>query len=304
MPGLTPCSLFQKYIIVKIVKNMSNKKDINRNTWNSLAKMWALQTAPWRPTKKEIDIYEVFLKRALKNKKNPKVLILGATPELRDLCAKLEIKSDIIDVNPNMIRAMTELLEISDGKEKVYIGNWMDMPFSDNQYDLLMCDHGMQHIPYDKWKIFFKEIKRILKPEGFFINSVFSLEKCEKISISDVIKIYKNTLFSREYKYYYMNRLIFSLPDYKNVKGLKDCGLINPKLKNKLKKNIISKRDYEFLKVPSPIDKFKVNIASKEDVDRETLKYFIIKSIKTNIEHPDFAAHKIYYLKNKQYGKI
>lgn len=49
------------------------------------------------PRQNDLKIYEKFLKQAIKNKKDPKALILGATPELRDLCLKHKCETMAID---------------------------------------------------------------------------------------------------------------------------------------------------------------------------------------------------------------
>lgn len=274
-------------------------RSLNKQTWDKLAKEWSVQTPPWRPTVKELCIYEEKISRAVAKKKKPKALVLGATPELRDICAKLKIDTYIADINPNMVRGMNELLEISPGLEPVEICNWLELPYEDESFDVVLCDHGIQHITYDDWDRFLREVRRVIKKQGYFVNSVFSLSESEKISVGKVVDIYRNNLFSREYKYYYMNRLIFSLADHRGIKHLKYCEEVNREYLELLKKKKISQKEYDFLKVPFPINTFKVNIPSKEDIDEAMHKHFSIKSVNVNIEHPDFTAHKIYFLENK-----
>lgn len=207
---------------------MSKKLSLNKDTWNKLAKEWAVGIPPWRPTKKEIEIYKDFLEKVIhRTKTKPKALLMGATPELRDLMARYNINITLVDINPNMVRAMTELLGYSSGKEKVVIADWLKMPFPANSFDVVMCDHGLQHIFFEKWGIFFKEVKRVLKPRAYFINAVFSPEENEGLTVNDVIRIYRSNIVTREDKYYLMNRVIVNIPDMDNKKYYKKTALVN-----------------------------------------------------------------------------
>jgi hypothetical protein len=102
---------------------MTQENTLNKEVWTGITKEWAVMIPPLRPSFGEITIYQRCLENIIgKKRKKIRALILGATPELRDLTARLGIDTTIVDVNPNMVRGMTELLEYSDGQEKVVIG--------------------------------------------------------------------------------------------------------------------------------------------------------------------------------------
>jgi len=44
-------------------------------------KMWSFYGPPARPSKEDLLYFEKFIHQTIKNKKRPKILILGATPE-------------------------------------------------------------------------------------------------------------------------------------------------------------------------------------------------------------------------------
>ena len=81
--------------------------------WKELAGRWKkYYTPPGQPSKDDQKTYLKYIKEVLKNKKEPKVLILGATPELRDLLAKTRAEVTIIDILMEMISAMSQLTKL------------------------------------------------------------------------------------------------------------------------------------------------------------------------------------------------
>ena len=63
------------------------------SAWKQIAKTWKLLSFPWRPNKENLADYEKFILKSIKGVKNPRVLLLGATPEIRDMLAKYRIES-------------------------------------------------------------------------------------------------------------------------------------------------------------------------------------------------------------------
>ena len=272
-------------------------KIISKEYWLRLAHEWAIGIPPWRPTDKEIDIYEDYLLKAVKNIKKPKMLILGATPELRDLTAKHKIATTIVDINPNMVAAMASILEISDGREKKLIANWLEIPLPAHQFDAILCDHGMHWIFFDEWDKFLKDKNRLLKKGGYFINSYVTVDKNEIMNVDDIVKVFKNNKFTREDKFYYVYRAMFGFNDAEGKLYYKDLGRYDKDLAKYVKRGVLNKKEFEFLKCPFGDVKC-VNVP-KEEVDKKLGQYFEIKSIKVNFEHPVFTCHKIYFLKAK-----
>jgi len=78
---------------------------------------------PSRPFLGDICIYDKFIRQEIKKEKLFKVLILGATSELRDLLSKYclsdyNLKVFLLDINPEMIKAMDSLVGIKNKQEK------------------------------------------------------------------------------------------------------------------------------------------------------------------------------------------
>jgi ubiquinone/menaquinone biosynthesis C-methylase UbiE len=276
------------------------ENSLNEEIWSKMSNDWAVGVPPWRPSKGEINIYEDYVQKILhKCNGKCKALIMGSTPELRDMLAKYEIDVTLVDINPNMARAMTELLEYSDGKEKIVNANWLNMPIKESQFDIILCDQGLHHIFFEDWEKQLTEVSRLLKNEGYFLNGIVTVEEKEKITAAKIVNILKNTTFSLEDSFYYGYRLWCSIPDVEERKFYKDCEVIIQEYERLYGEEKIDKKEMEMLIIPFFIKGLKVVMPIKSAVDQMLGKYFTIKSVRVNFEHPAFTCHKIYFGKKK-----
>jgi len=78
---------------------------INKKAFTQFAKKWRKTLPPARPSRGELRVYNQIVKSLSPQIKT--ALILGATPELRDLLARQKIKISLVDFNINMIKAMS-----------------------------------------------------------------------------------------------------------------------------------------------------------------------------------------------------
>ncbi|MFH1769927.1 MAG: class I SAM-dependent methyltransferase [archaeon] len=104
--------------------------------------------------------------------KNPKVLLLGATPLVRDYLAKLDAEVTLIDLSKKMIKEMTKMCNHKK-KENFVAGNWLDMPFKNHEFDVVVGDIVLPNVSIKNTDKFLKEVNRVLKPEGAFIQRMF-----------------------------------------------------------------------------------------------------------------------------------
>jgi ubiquinone/menaquinone biosynthesis C-methylase UbiE len=273
---------------------MSKKTALNKEGWTRRSEDWGRTTSPDRPSRYEVEIYEDYIQKiAKKSKKRIKALILGATPELRDMLAKYNADVTLADINLDMVKAMEPLLEYSDGKEKVVISNWLDIPLKSNYFDVVLCDHGVCHIPFEKWDAFFAEQARLLKKGGHLIKNIVTLEQSEMRDVEEMVDAFKNNIFTREDKYYYHWACIMGLNNCDGKLYLKSFGEYNNQLGGFLKKKVITKRQFEFLK--TPWYEFKASFPPKEVVDAVVSKSFVIKSIRFSTINRALTCHQIYF---------
>jgi len=276
------------------MKNMPKKPVLNKEGWTKISEEWGRVMSPDRPSRYEIEIYEDYIQKIVnKSKKKVRALILGATPELRDLLAKYDIDVTIVDINSDMINAMSQLLEYSNGQEKVVVSNWLEIPLKSDSFDVVLCDHGVCHIPFEKWEAFFAEQARLLKKGGHLIKNIVTLEQNETRDVQDMVDTFKNNVFTREDKNYYYWSCIIGLADFEGKKHLKNFQDFDDQLEAFFTKKVITKKQFEFLK--TFWCGFRATFPPKEVVDSVVSKSFVIKSIRSSSANRALTCYKIYF---------
>lgn len=160
--------------------------------WKQIAQSWVdYFDSPSRPSAGEVSQYNKWLKEISKGKKGLKGLVLGATPELRDALSENNFKTHIIDINLEMILAMSELLKTKNPDEVIIRSNWLNNPLQSGYFDVILGDAVLPNLPWDKREQFYKEIKRLLKKGGYFINRAFFVpEKKTYQNIEEILEAF------------------------------------------------------------------------------------------------------------------
>lgn len=160
--------------------------------WTKLAQWWRKVAPPVRPSKMDIKIYEGFLKRTIGNKERLKILILGATPEMRDLAAKYRAETTVCDISLEMIMAMCQLMDRKKVNQKeIWVrASWVTAPLRHNYYDVILGEGVNTNVSWAESNQWWKHLTELLKPKGAFITRMvyFPLRKEIDKSLDDVIK--------------------------------------------------------------------------------------------------------------------
>ena len=85
------------------------------------------------------------------------------------------------DLNFTGIDTCPELAKIASQYGKTFVGNIIDLPFSDNSFDAVICVAVIHHLstPIRRLKAI-KELVRVLKPNGKLFVQVWALENNTK----------------------------------------------------------------------------------------------------------------------------
>lgn len=150
----------------------NNKKKIA--TWEKVARDYYQILVPNRPSQDDCRNYGLLIAKALKNKKDAKIMIMGATPELRRVLYTYEALNGAevfcVDLNPAMYKAMTTFLSRSDHYQEKYIKNsWLKTEFPDQYFDLIVGDEVICNLDDQLHLKLFQEMSRILKNGGIWI---------------------------------------------------------------------------------------------------------------------------------------
>ncbi|MDD5627396.1 MAG: class I SAM-dependent methyltransferase [Patescibacteria group bacterium] len=269
-------------------------------SWKSLAEVWKDLKPPMRPSRGEIKIYERFLKQIIKKLgKKPKVLLFGATPELRDLFAKYNLSVTMVDINPEMVSAMDKLTTRQNPKEKKVWGDWLEFRVKE-KFDLACGDHLFCNIPFSKYNAFFENIIRHLNPDGYFVINVVLREIKEKIDFPKFLVKYrkdKKLRQDKEEKWYWLYALMFNSDLYHK----KDYGhywlSINELLNQARARNIETSAEEvgaiaDYIFFPR---RYLYIVPPRKIFEKALKKYFKIIDSDINKKHPVYKCYRIYF---------
>jgi hypothetical protein len=141
------------------------EKEMNTTSWNKyLAETWGNYLPPIRPYFEELDIFRKHIIEYKSINPTPSVLILGSTPELRDLVNNLKLIPTIVDYSEKNYIAMG-MLKKTDGSENFINLNWLD--FTPNQqFDIILSEAAFNVLDAESSKILYSKCRSWLKASG------------------------------------------------------------------------------------------------------------------------------------------
>ena len=115
--------------------------------------------------------YIHLFRRFLAGRQQPVVLVMGSTPELRDLALSYsKARLITVDNSPKAIARMNPLIHHKNNpREKIIISDWLKMQIDSESIDLIVGDCALIHFLPDQFEIFFRKARKILKPNGVII---------------------------------------------------------------------------------------------------------------------------------------
>ncbi|MFA7209206.1 MAG: class I SAM-dependent methyltransferase [Parcubacteria group bacterium] len=166
----------------------------DRKAWDNISKMYSKLIIPNRPSLGDIENYGRIMSLVLGNKKNPKIMIMGSTPELRSAAYRFRImkgaKVFCVDISENMYEAMNNFCVSKQSNDEKYLErSWLKTGFKKDYFDLILGDEVICNIPFESQDELFKEISRILKKNGAWVTRHnFSIGKDEVTNPKEIIE--------------------------------------------------------------------------------------------------------------------
>lgn len=264
-----------------------------REFWKVLAKRWELYAPPARPSKDEMRFYKQYFNQAIKGTKKPRVLVLGATPELRDMLAKTNAEVTVIDINMEMIIAMKEHMKIKTDKEILVKADWLDNPLESNYYDVILGDFVVHNVEYKKHDFFLREIKRLLKKKGYLIMRIaLSLKNNRPEPIKVILDRYSKKPLTKAKINNFFEWVLYVFYDHKgNVIRCKDIKKGLSKYENNKKYKPLIKKIYDMLK---PFTAQWYRLETKQNL-KQLSKYFKIIRWDQKAKDHDFTNSLIVF---------
>ncbi len=156
---------------------------------NAIAENWKNQLPPSRPTGAELVVFRRFIEQKKAQKGTPKILILGATPEFRDLIHEAGLTAYCVDYSRENYQAM-ELLKTRTGKEIFFHQNWAEMRFPE-KFDLIFAEASLNAVSKDAVPEILDRIKKHLSDDGLFISKTWQRVPPAQVSLKKMVQEYR-----------------------------------------------------------------------------------------------------------------
>lgn len=148
------------------------------SAWREIATRWTRYAPPARPSAGDVSHMKRGLRRLIQARtahgdEQLDVLLLGSTPELRDMLAEFpEVRVTLIDCELSMMKAMTELMTAKPLGEVWVEGDWLAAPLLIGHYDAVLSDLVLGNIdPAGQAKLILR-VHDLLKPSGRWLTRV------------------------------------------------------------------------------------------------------------------------------------
>lgn len=136
------------------------------NIWK-LAENWKEMKHPARPSEKDKEVYGEYVSK-IAQREEPKMLILGSTPCLRDLGHKHHVPVTVIDNNPDAFQALRMLKERG-GQENYVEQDWEEMKI-EGEFDLIIADTSLNMLKWEDYEGVLENIEEHLKSNGYYVE--------------------------------------------------------------------------------------------------------------------------------------
>lgn len=268
-------------------KQKNEQKEEKHNWTDDFVHYWKYYLAPSRisPSEKE------FIRRKIQEKIEKygkienydsdkkhlvKILVMGATPEYRQLCGEMGVPVTLFDFSRYNYEYLGQEVK-NKPKEQFVEGNWLTTtPTPNEKYDIVLADNTINVVMKKDQIKLYNNVCKILKDDGFFMPRTFVREKGETWNAEKVISEYRKEANGKPLYTWTFRHLMMAVYDYnKDFCVFKD---IWAEIKKLHEKGIISKKELEeFNNWSMELREFKVYVPEREELDKILRKFFKIK---------------------------
>ncbi len=259
----------------------------NAQRYSKFVDAWKCAVYPARPSPEEMAEYDSLMKEfAGKN-----LLILGATPEFRDLGANYQCSVTCADINSDMLEGMKQLMSAKNLSETLVQCNWLNMPFSE-EFDVAFAEQSINIVPVAEFKTFLRNVHTALKPNGHLVmKTIVRAEQPE-------LDVLKNA--PGQHAGYFMAKFIAAFGRYKN--GAVSVREAVEYVKNLYTNNKMPKQEYDaFINAFAAIGVADLHIHLLPQQELEVLfkEFFTIKEIRYGDNTEKHQEMPMYILQKK-----
>lgn len=232
---------------------------------------------PGAPIPADLKIFRKFLKSQIKNIKNPRVFVLGPTPEFRNMALSLGCEVVSCDFSMPSILHAEKFIKFKDKSKDIVIhGNWFDVPLQKNYFDVVFGDAAINNTSADRYNDLFSRIKSWLKKDGvILIREIIYPNVGEPENVEKIIKFYRQGKFNLRDLYLRMRFWLLKVKTYDLKKKMIFGDKVFAEIKKLYENGILKKSEFEDLyQFKNPVSH---SILRESEWKRIFSKYFTIE---------------------------
>ncbi len=213
-------------------------------------------------------------KKILEKGKGVKILVLGATPEYRNLCGELGAPVTLFDFSKRNVDYLAQ--EVKNRPQERFIeGNWIK-DIVEEKFDIILADNVINVIKKSDVESLFKNVSGMLKIGGLFMPRTYVRDKGERYTPEEAIREYREERKGQKLYSATVRNLHMSVYDFKNDRHL--FSDVWKAIKQLYEKGVITKHEFEeYRKLGHEGRNFQFYIPLREELDKKMEKFFKIK---------------------------
>ena len=160
-------------------------------TWD-IASKWKNFHPPIRPSKDDLAVFEKYLQEKIKQKgKSLKLLILGSTPELRDLAKEHGIVPIVCDYSKENYDALGMLCK-KEGKELFVNCDWRELHLPE-PVDLVFCEASFNMVNKEDLRKVLSNAMKIISNNGLIVAKTWIRFATTELSFDALVQSYRKS---------------------------------------------------------------------------------------------------------------
>jgi hypothetical protein len=239
--------------------------------WNS-HDIWHRVQPPARPSQSDLRFLEDHLKTL--DPHSSKALILGCTPEYRDLLMKYELDSTCIDHQSESFHELKNLMKYED-RSRLIETDWRKMDF-DGEFDLILGDLSFTMLNLRDWDNVAGRINKALKIGGKSFQRIWLQIPNKYVNFDDLIDEHR----SRVGMHPFTSLAYPFLQHFTKEDGSFNAIEVVSRLRKKHEQGLLTKEEFLFFEALWKDFKQGLYLSTKENADAIFSKYFQINQIK------------------------
>lgn len=162
-------------------------------TWtDEMAARWGAFPPPIRPYGEEVALMKQLVEQRMQEVDGVRLLVLGSTPELRDLAADLGLVPTVVDYSRQHYDALTKLMVRQGTPENFIQSNWLEFHATE-KYDIVLSEAAFNVVDRQDSDALYQQCFNWLKPDGLLLAKTWVRPPGVSQPLENLLVDFRNT---------------------------------------------------------------------------------------------------------------